>query len=403
MADQKSWTAIFEQTFAGPVSAVEQRIWREVYGPEFPEGSTHTATSASQNSGASPTRCGRAPANTWWPGTSATSRRPWMPRKLLGPRFERDHEARLRHKSSAGLPRVITWAEPSRAVLAGLLVRGDDAAADVGVAKGGGAAGDRRWWQRVVGVQGLAVAVDCGTVGRVTGVGPEQHRVVARGGRIVVTQEFGEDAILEGGCARISLRLYWTWRSRSRLGRPRLSAEIRDLIAAMSRDNQLWGSERIRGELFKLGIVVGDRSIRRYRWRRPSPVGGQRWRTFLVNELKAIWAADLFVVQTVGFQTLYVFFFITHDRREVVHFNVTASPTAAWIWQQFVNATPWGQSGLPDSRPRCGLRARLSCPVTPLWGEERANPCPITPGEFDRRTGHPDRAPGVPGSCRGNQ
>jgi transposase InsO family protein len=61
-----------------------------------------------------------------------------------------------------------------------------------------------------------------------------------------------------------------------------------------------------------------------------------------LNELRAIWAADLFVVQTVGFRTLYVFFFITHQRREVVHVNVTASPTAAWIWQQFINATPWG-------------------------------------------------------------
>jgi hypothetical protein len=111
----------------------------------------------------------------------------------------------------------------------------------------------------------------------------------------------------------------------------------------MSRDNPLWGTERIRGELLKLGIVVSNRSIRRYRWRRPSPAGSQRWRTFLLNELKAIWAADLFVVQTVGFRTLYVFFFITHERREVVHFNVTASPTAAWIWQQFNNATPWGR------------------------------------------------------------
>jgi putative transposase len=38
-----------------------------------------------------------------------------------------------------------------------------------------------------------------------------------------------------------------------------------------------------------------------------------------------------------------VFFVITHDRREFVHFNVTSSPTAAWIWQQVLNATPWGR------------------------------------------------------------
>ena len=111
----------------------------------------------------------------------------------------------------------------------------------------------------------------------------------------------------------------------------------------MSRDNPLWGTERIRGELLKLGIIVSNRSIRRYRLRRPTPIGTQRWRTFLLNEIKGIWAADLFVVQTVGFRTLYVLFFITHVRRELVHFNVTANPQAAWIWQQFLNATPWGR------------------------------------------------------------
>jgi hypothetical protein len=71
--------------------------------------------------------------------------------------------------------------------------------------------------------------------------------------------------------------------------------------------------------------------------------GSQKWRSFLSNELKGIWGADLFVVQTVGFRTLYVFFFITHARRELVQFNLTASPTAAWIWQQVINATPWGR------------------------------------------------------------
>ena len=64
----------------------------------------------------------------------------------------------------------------------------------------------------------------------------------------------------------------------------------------MSRDNPLWGTERIRGELLKLGIVVSNRSIRRYRWRKPMPAGIQSWRTFLSNELTGIWAADLLVV-----------------------------------------------------------------------------------------------------------
>ncbi|MHB8589587.1 MAG: hypothetical protein ACYDA0_12160 [Candidatus Dormibacteraceae bacterium] len=61
-------------------------------------------------------------------------------------------------------------------------------------------------------------------------------------------------------------RLYWTRKSRTRIGRPRLIAELRELIATMSHDNPLWGSERIRSEFLKLGIVVSKRSIHRYRW-----------------------------------------------------------------------------------------------------------------------------------------
>jgi len=82
-------------------------------------------------------------------------------------------------------------------------------------------------------------------------------------------------------------RLYWSWKSGSRLGRPRLSREVKDLIARISRENRLWGAERIRGELLKLGIVVSNRSIRRHRWRKPTPAGSQSWRTFLSNELKS--------------------------------------------------------------------------------------------------------------------
>ena len=145
------------------------------------------------------------------------------------------------------------------------------------------------------------------------------------------------------GWHRKGWRLYWTWKSRTRLGRPRLSQEVRDLIARISRENRLWGSERIRGELLKLGIVVSNRSIRRYRWRGPRRERSQSWRSFLRNQIEGIWAADLFVVHTIGMQSLYVFFFINHVRRELVQFNVTASPTAAWIWRQTIEATAWGR------------------------------------------------------------
>jgi hypothetical protein len=78
-------------------------------------------------------------------------------------------------------------------------------------------------------------------------------------------------------------RLFWRWKSRARGGRPHLSPELQKLIATMSHENRLWGTERIRGELLKLGIVVSNRSIRRYRWRGPARPSGQTWRTFLRN------------------------------------------------------------------------------------------------------------------------
>jgi len=142
---------------------------------------------------------------------------------------------------------------------------------------------------------------------------------------------------------RQAWRLFWRWRSRGPIGRPRLSAEVRELIATMAHDNPRWGSERIRGELLKLGIVVSKRSIQRYRRRGPASPSSQTWRTFLANHASHLWAADLLTVQTLTFRTLYVLVFIAHGRRQLMHVNVTSNPTAAWVWRQLIEATPWGQ------------------------------------------------------------
>ena len=120
----------------------------------------------------------------------------------------------------------------------------------------------------------------------------------------------------------------------------------------MARENPAWGSERICGELLKLGIAVSKRSIQQYRQRGPARPPSQSWRTFLANHRPQLWAADLFAVQTLTFRTLYVLLFITHGRRELVHLNVTAHPTAAWVWRQLIEATPWGR------QPRYLLRDR---------------------------------------------
>ena len=154
------------------------------------------------------------------------------------------------------------------------------------------------------------------------------------------------------GWHRQGWRLFWRWKSRARGGRRRLDAEVRELIATMARENPAWDSERIRGELLKLGIAVSKRSVQRYRRRGPARPPSQSWRTFLANHRPDLWAADLFTVQTLAFQTLYVLVFISHGRRELVHWNVTAHPTAAWVWRELIEATPWGR------QPRYLLRDR---------------------------------------------
>jgi putative transposase len=136
-------------------------------------------------------------------------------------------------------------------------------------------------------------------------------------------------------------RLYWWWRSRRPTGRPRLTPDVRALIRRLSEEHRRWGTERIRGELLKQGIAVGNGSIRRSRWRPAPRPSSQTWGTFLRHHAHAIWVADLLTVQTRTCKTLSVRCFITHGRREPVHLAVTVHPTAAWVWRQLIEATPW--------------------------------------------------------------
>src|SRR5215211_2147830 len=138
-------------------------------------------------------------------------------------------------------------------------------------------------------------------------------------------------------------RLFWWWRSGRPTGRPRVPQEVRALIRRLSEEHRRWDTERIRGELLKLGLAVSNGSIRRYRWRPAPRPPSQTWGTFLRNHAHAIWAADLLTVQTLTFKTLYVLLFITHGRRELVHLAVTAHPAAVWVWRQLIEATTWGR------------------------------------------------------------
>ena len=113
------------------------------------------------------------------------------------------------------------------------------------------------------------------------------------------------------GWHRKGFRLYWRRRSR-RLGRPRMSREIRDLIRKMSQANPLWGAPRIHGELLKLGIDVSQATVGRYLPWRPK-VPSPTWRSFLHNHLHDTAAVDMFLVVTAKFQLLYALVVLDHE------------------------------------------------------------------------------------------
>jgi putative transposase len=105
----------------------------------------------------------------------------------------------------------------------------------------------------------------------------------------------------------------------------------------MATANPLWGAPRIHGELLKLGINISERSVSRVLPRRHRPPS-QTWRTFLANHLNEIASVDLFTVPTATFRVIFCLVVLRHDRRRVLHFNVTEHPTAQWAAQQMVEA-----------------------------------------------------------------
>jgi putative transposase len=144
---------------------------------------------------------------------------------------------------------------------------------------------------------------------------------------------------------RRGFRLFWRWKSRTRLGRPGVLPDVRALIRTMSEANPLWGAPRIHGELLKLGIDVSQASVTKYMARRRRPPL-QTWRTFLANHVEQLMAADFFVVPTATYRLLFVLVILAHHRRRLVHIAVTAHPTAAWTAQQLREAFP------EDTAPR---------------------------------------------------
>jgi len=146
---------------------------------------------------------------------------------------------------------------------------------------------------------------------------------------------------------RAGFQMYWRWISKVRrqVGRRQTPKEVRELIFQMAAENPTWGAPRIHGELLMLGFDVSQRTISRWMRRAPrDPKPAKRWLAFLRNHREAIAAMDFFTVPTITFGVLYCLFVIAHDRRRILHFNVTKHPTSLWTVQQLREAFPFGSA-----------------------------------------------------------
>jgi hypothetical protein len=147
-------------------------------------------------------------------------------------------------------------------------------------------------------------------------------------------------------------------------------------------DHTSWGAPRIHGELLKLGINVGESSVSKYMVRSRKPPA-QTWRTFLEIHAGQLVSLDFFTVPTIRFQVLYVFLVLAHDRRRILHFHVTAHPTAEWTGQQLHEALPF------DQLLRYLLRDRDA-----IFGNDFENRCETwASAKFCRHRAHLGREP----------
>src|SRR5450432_716457 len=98
----------------------------------------------------------------------------------------------------------------------------------------------------------------------------------------------------------------------------------------MWRENPTWCQQIIAAQLAKLGYQISPRTVAKYRRSNLDRQRGQRWTTFIRNNLQETWACDFFVLVTGRFRVLYVFVVLSLGRRTIVHAGVTEHPSASW-------------------------------------------------------------------------
>ena len=192
---------------------------------------------------------------------------------------------------------------------------------------------------------------------------------------------------------RAGFQVYWRLlsRARKRPGRRPVSQEIRELIFKIAAENPTWRAPRMHGELVMLGFEVSERSVARWVRRAPrSPDSAQRWLTFLRNHREALAAMDFFSVPTITFGVLYCFFVLGHDRRRILHCNVTRHPTSAWIVQQLRETFPYEPPAkflLLDHDSKYGTEVPVAIRTMGITAVRTAVGCPWQNGVAERWVG----------------
>jgi putative transposase len=177
------------------------------------------------------------------------------------------------------------------------------------------------------------------------------------------------DHQLEDTLEIVTVKTYRRWlreeqvgREPGRVGRPRLTKSLRELIVRLARENAGWGVRRIIGELKKLAVKASRSTVRRVLVDenilpgpdRRAPKGVMTpWRTFIKIHMNVMIATDFFrktVWMPLGKKTAYVLAFIHLGSRKVYVSSSTYHPTDKWVRQQARNVSMWAEDEGIDIR-----------------------------------------------------
>jgi transposase InsO family protein len=141
-----------------------------------------------------------------------------------------------------------------------------------------------------------------------------------------------------------------------RSGRPRIEADIEELVLLMAQDNPRWGYTRTRGALYNLGHEIARNTIKRTLIENgfdPIPKKGMSWETFLKAHWGAIAATDFFsaeVITRFGLVRYCVLFVIDLKTRRVDIAGILPRPNGEWMGQVARNLTDCDEGFLKDVR-----------------------------------------------------